>query len=165
MSRYFPAPVLSALLFVLWLLLNQSSSTGNLALAALLAVGVPWFSERLRPEKAVLHNPMTIVRLGLTVLWDIVTANIEVARAILGPESAIDPRFVWVPLDIRDPHGILALAGIITLTPGTLSSDLSDDRRHLLVHVFNADDDAALIAEIKRRYEAPLIRIFEGDPA
>ena len=95
------------------------------------------------------------------MLGDIVKSNIVVARQVLGPESRIRPAFVWVPLDIRDPHGIVALAGIITLTPGTLSSELSDDRRHLLVHAFNVDDEQALIAEIKQRYEAPLREIFE----
>jgi multicomponent K+:H+ antiporter subunit E len=59
----------------------------------------------------------------------------------------------------------VALAGIVTMTPGTLSADLSDDRRHLLVHAFDVDDDAAqaaLIADIQLRYEAPLMQIFEG---
>jgi multicomponent K+:H+ antiporter subunit E len=82
----------------------------------------------------------------------------DVAKRVLGPESAIRPAFVWVPLDIQDPHGIVALAGIITLTPGTLSSDLSEDRRHLLVHALHCEDEAALVADIKARYEAPLRR-------
>jgi multicomponent K+:H+ antiporter subunit E len=70
-----------------------------------------------------------------------------------------------VPLSIRDAHGIAVLASVITMTPGTLSADLSDDRRQLLVHSFDVDDDAAeqaLVAEIKARYEAPLIAIFDG---
>jgi multicomponent K+:H+ antiporter subunit E len=94
------------------------------------------------------------------VLKDIVTSNIDVARLILGRESAIQPRFVWVPLTITDPHGIVALAGIITMTPGTLSAELAPDRSHLLVHAFNVDDEAALIASIKTRYELPLMEIF-----
>jgi len=94
------------------------------------------------------------------VLLDIVLANFEVARRILGPEAALRPRFVWLPLDIRDPYGIAALAGIITLTPGTVSSDLSADRQYLLVHAFNCDDPAALVASIKQRYERPLMEIF-----
>jgi multicomponent K+:H+ antiporter subunit E len=88
--------------------------------------------------------------------------RVEVARRILGPETAIRSRFVWLPLTITDPHGIVALAGIITMTPGTLSSELTDDRRHLLIHVLDVDDEAALIAGIKARYEAPLLRVFEG---
>ena len=162
MRRLLPSPVLSALLFVLWPLLNQSWSPGQLLMGAALALGIPWFSERLRPGKPALRAPWVIVRLGFVVLWDIVIANVEVARRILGRESAIRPRFVWLPLTITDPHAIVALAGIVTMTPGTLSSELTPDRRHLLIHVLNVDDEAALVAGIKARYEAPLLAIFEG---
>jgi len=99
------------------------------------------------------------------VLWDIVVSNIEVARRILGPEARIQPRFVWLPLTLTDPHGIVTLASIITMTPGTLSSELTEDRRHLLIHAFNVHDETALIADIKARYETPLIDIFEGGGA
>lgn len=163
--RMLPAPLLSAVLFAVWLLLNQSLSLGHIALAALLAITVPWFSERLRPERPRLRAPGVALRLAGVVLWDIVKSSIEVARRILGPESAISPRFVWVPLSIRDPHGIITLAGIITMTPGTLSAEVDDRRTHLLIHAFNVDDEAALIADIKARYEAPLCLIFDGTPS
>lgn len=161
LRRLLPAPLLSAVLFVVWLLLNQSISLGHLALALALAIGVPWFTERLRPERPRIRNWGTVVRLGWVVLWDIVKSNVEVARRILGPESAIKPAFVWLPLAIRDPHGQIALAGIITMTPGTLSADFDESHTHLLVHAFNVDDEAALIADIKARYETPLRKIFE----
>lgn len=156
-----PAPLLSLVLFVSWLLLNNTLDPAHLLLATVLAVAIPWFTEPLRPDKPRLRRWSVAGKLALVVLWDIVLSNVEIARRILGPESAIRPRFVWVPLSIRDPHGIVTLAGIITMTPGTLSSDLSEDRRWLLVHAFNVDDEAALVATIKRRYEAPLREIFE----
>ena len=161
MKRRFPAPLLSATLFAVWLLLNNTLDPAQLVLGALLAIVVPWFTETLRPERPRIRKPLLIVRLGLVVLWDIVLSNIEVARRILGPEEAIRPAFVWMPLELTDPHAIVSLAGIITMTPGTLSAELSPDRRHLLVHAFNVDDEAALIAQMKARYEAPLKEIFE----
>jgi multicomponent K+:H+ antiporter subunit E len=162
--RLLPAPMISALLFVSWLLLNLSLSLGHIALAALLAIVIPWFTERLRPDRPRLRHPMVLLRLLGVVLWDIVKSNVEVARRILGPESAIRPAFVWVPLSIRDPHGIALLAGIITMTPGTLSADITDDRRYLLVHAFNVADEAALVEDIKSRYEAPLLHVFGESP-
>lgn len=162
--RLLPAPMMSALLFVIWLLLNLSLSLGHIALAALLAVVIPWFTERLRPDRPRLRRPTLMLRLFGVVLWDIVKSNIEVARRVLGPESVIRPAFIWVPLAIRDPHGIALLAGIITMTPGTLSADLTDDRSYLLVHAFNVNDEAALVEEIKARYEAPLLHVFGERP-
>lgn len=165
MRRLMPSPWLSAVLFVAWPLLNQSWSLAQVMLGAVLALLVPWLTQALRPDRPVLRHPATIARLTLIVLWDIVVSNIEVARRILGSEARIQPRFFWLPLTITDPHGIVTLAGIITLTPGTLSSELTEDRRHLLIHAFNVRDEAALVAGIKARYEAPLIDIFEGGDA
>lgn len=160
-SRLLPAPGLSLVLWVSWLMLNESVSAGHLLLGAALALVVPWFTERYRPDKPALRGALTACRLALVVLADIVKSNLIVARQVLGPESRVRPAFVWVPLDIRDPHGIVALAAIITLTPGTLSSDLSEDRRHLLVHALHVEDAEALVADIKQRYESPLREIFE----
>ena len=159
--RLLPSPPISLLLFVAWLMLNASLSAGHLLLAAVFAVAVPLVTERLRPEKARLRHLFVAARLAAVVLKDIVLSNVEVARRILGPESAIQPRFVWLPLRLRDPHALVALAGIITLTPGTLSAEISADRRHLLIHAFNVEDEAALIRDIQTRYEAPLRQIFE----
>lgn len=160
MKRWLPAPLLSAVLFAVWLLLANSIDPAHVALAALLALAVPRFVDR-GADTPRLKRPASIARLALVVLWDIVRSNIDVARRILGPESALNPRFVQVPLDLRDTYGILLLSGIITMTPGTLTADVSDDRRHLLVHALNVVDEAALIDAIKSRYERPLREIFE----
>jgi multicomponent K+:H+ antiporter subunit E len=160
--RLVPAPILSAILFVGWLLLVGSVSAGHVVLAAVLAIAIPLWSERLRPERTRIGAWGTIVRLTLVVFFDIVASAWTVAKQILGSEDRIRPGFVWVPLTIRDAYGTASLASIITMTPGTLSVDLSPDQRYLLVHALHVDDPAELIAGIKARYERPLIAIFEG---
>ncbi len=161
--QLFPAPILSAMLFVSWLMLVGSLSAGQVALAALLAIAIALWSERLRPERARIGAWGTIMRLAIVVLYDIVASALVVARQILGPEERIRPGFVWVPLAIRNPHGVASLASIITMTPGTLSVDFSPDRHHLLVHALHVDDPADLITLVKERYERPLMAIFEGN--
>jgi multicomponent K+:H+ antiporter subunit E len=162
LRRLLPAPYVSAALFAGWLMMNQSLSPGNLVLAALFALVIPWITDNLRDEKPRPRKLGTLARLLLVVLKDIVMSNIEVAKRILGPESAIRPAFVWVPLKLRDPHAQVLLAGMITMTPGTLSAAFSDDRRFLLVHAFNMGDEAALVEDIQVRYEAPLIEVFDA---
>lgn len=160
MKRFLPAPGITMALFVAWAMLNGSLSAGQLILGALLALAIPWSLRRMRPQTPTLARPEVALRLALVVAKDIVVSGLGVARRILGPEAAIRPRFVWLPLAIRDPHGIAALAGIVTMTPGTLSAEISPDRRFLLIHAFDLDDEAALIADIQRRYEAPLRIVF-----
>ena len=160
MRSLLPAPLLSLAVAVVWLLLVGTVAPAHLLLAVVLAVLLPLVAQRLRPERANMHRPLLAAMLALRVLGDIVVSNIEVARRILGPESKLRPGFIWIPLEVRNPYGIATLAGIITMTPGTLSSELSADRRHLLVHCFHLEDAAATIAQIKRRYESPLREIF-----
>jgi len=160
MRRFVPSLPLSASVFVLWLLLVAELTVGQVALALVLAIALPLLAGLLEPERAHVGRALRVARLAGVVLWDMVLSNIEVARRILGPESAITPGFVWVPLDLGNIHGITALASIITLTPGTLSAELTADQRHLLVHCFNLKDPEATVAAIKARYEAPLKEIF-----
>lgn len=160
MKRLLPSLPLSVAVFLLWLLLVARIDAGHVLLALALAIALPLLARLLEPEDARVGRPRAVLRLALRVLWDIVLSNIEVARRILGPERAIRPGFVWVPLDLTSIHGITALASIITLTPGTLSAELAPDRRHLLVHCFNLRDADATITAIKQRYEAPLKEIF-----
>jgi multicomponent K+:H+ antiporter subunit E len=76
------------------------------------------------------------------------------------PNSKLKPAWVVVPLDLVQPEAITMLAGTITLTPGTVSADLSDKGHSLLVHVLHTDDPDSVVEEIKTRYEARLKEIF-----
>ncbi len=160
MNRFIPSRPLALAVFLLWLLLEGEFGLGALLFALLLALVLPLLGEPLRHSRARMQRPGTALRLAGVVLWDIVVSNIEVARLVLGRQSRIHPGFVVVPLDLTNDHGITALAGIITLTPGTVSAELSADRRALLVHCLNLTDPAATVAQIKQRYEAPLKEIF-----
>jgi multicomponent K+:H+ antiporter subunit E len=161
MSRLLPQPIVSLLLFVVWLLLNNTVHPAHLLLGAALAVAIPLFTSRLTVGAPRIKKWPRLFGLTAIVFYDIIKSNLDVARLILGRESNIHPAFVWLPLAITDAHAKALLAGIITMTPGTLSSDFSEDGRWLLIHALNVPDADALIADIKSRYEAPLMEIFE----
>jgi multicomponent K+:H+ antiporter subunit E len=159
-GRWFPFPYASAVLLLLWLMLNSTLAPAHLLLGAFLGWAIPFLSSRLLGRKVRLHRPVLALRLLLTVLYDIVVANLTVARLILGPRSALRPAFIQVPVDLREPYAVFTLACIVTLTPGTVSSRISEDKRWLLVHALDVDDEASLIADIRQRYELPLKEIF-----
>ncbi len=158
-ARVLPRPFASFAIAVLWLLLN-GTTPGQGILAVLLALTLTHLLPAPALGRHTVHAPVVMLKLTLVVLYDIVKANIDVALRILGPESRIRPGYVWVPLDLRTPPGITLFAGIITMTPGTLSCEVSEDRRWLLVHCFHLEDPAAVVTEVKQRYEAPLMAIF-----
>jgi len=158
--RLIPHPVLSVFLLLLWLLLNNSAAPGQILLGALLGILIPLFTRRFWPERLVFANPVLILRFTGLVLRDIILANFAVARVVLGPQQAIQPAFVRVPLDIQGDFPITLLASVVSLTPGTVSAEIDVERRCLLVHALSVDDTQALVQEIKTRYEAPIKEIF-----
>jgi len=96
------------------------------------------------------------------VLWDIVVSNIQVAKLVLFRRGdSLRSQFVVVPLELTSPEAIATLAGTITMTPGTVSVDMSADGRALLVHCLETDDPEGTVAAIKSRYEQRLMRIFQ----
>lgn len=163
MKRWLPSPSLSLALFVVWLLLNQSLDIATLLLAALLAIAVPVLTQSLRPARVHMRRPVVALRLSGIVAHDLVESALTVARLLLTRRNdQMSPCFVRVPLELRDPNALAVLAMIICLTPGTAWAEIALDRSTLLIHVFDLDDVPAFIAMVKKRYEAPLMEIFES---
>lgn len=163
MKRWIPSPPLSLALFVVWLLLNQSLDAATLLFAAILALAVPVLTQSLRPATVRMRRPWLALRLTGVIALDLVHSALTVGRLLLTRRSAdMKPRFVHVPLDLRDPNALAVLAMILCLTPGTAWGEITFDRSVLLIHVFDVEDEQAFITLLKERYERPLMEIFES---
>lgn len=162
MRRLFPHPYLSLTLVVLWFLLVNQWKLGSLVMALILATIIPLLTSAWWPDRPRVKRPFGLAAYALMVLWDVIVANFQVARIVLFmPRARIQSAWITVPLDLTTPEAISLLAGTITMTPGTLTADLSADGRALLVHALHAPDPDAVRDDIKSRYEARLKRIFE----
>lgn len=158
-----PPPLLTSVLAGMWLLLEQTLALGQIVLAALLAIGLARAASILRPLQPRLRRARTVPVLSFVVLADIVRSNVHVARIVLGlvRDRAVRSGFLDIPLELRDPHGLAALAVIVTSTPGTVWVDLSPEGDRLTLHVLDLGDEAEWIRMFRVRYERPLMRIFE----
>lgn len=161
-TRFLPHPLLTLTLTAVWLMLMNDLSLGNFLLGLILGIIVPQITAAFWPMRPVIRRPLKIAEYILVVLWDIVVANINVAYIVVFKSNRqLRPHFITVPLDIHSPAAITVLAGSITMTPGTLTADLSADGRALLVHCLDTGDPETEVAGIKQRYEARLKEIFE----
>jgi len=158
--RVLPSLPQSFTVLVFWLLMAEDFALANVLMALLLALVMPLIAARLEREFARMARPDVLLKLAGMLLWDLVKANTTVARQVLGPERKLNPHFIWIPLELTNIHGISALAAVITLTPGTVAAALTEDRRHMLVHVLSTDDPQGMIKAIKQRYEIPLRKVF-----
>jgi len=162
MLRYIlPQPALTGIVVVVWLLLLNSLSFGGLLVALVVGLSVPMVTNRFWPKGESLKWGPAMAGYLAVVIFDIVIANFEVAYTILARRNS-DLRSQWltVPLELRSSEAITALAATISLTPGTVSADVSADGRVLLVHALDVADPAEAVKRIKTRYEARLLRIF-----
>ena len=156
-----PHPVMTLILAIVWIILQNNLSFGMAVFGLILGVIIPrltavWWPDRPRGFKIGKMTAYVVL-----VLWDIIVANVEVAWIVLTrPNSKLRPAWIVIPLDLRQPEAITVLAGTITLTPGTVSSDVSNTGHYLLVHALDAPDPDAVRDDIKQRYEARLKEIF-----
>jgi multicomponent K+:H+ antiporter subunit E len=162
MRRLMPSPWLSLGLLIGWVLLTRSFSLGQFLLGSLLAIVLPLIMSALRPTPGPLRRWGLLIRLILRVGKDVIISAVQVAAGVWQSQArAPCGAFVVVPLELRDPHALAALAMISAVVPGTVWSELAADHSAVMIHVFDVPDEAAFIHHFKSDYEQPLKEIFE----
>ncbi len=159
--KVLPLPLHSLVLFTVWLLLNSSADVSTITVAVFLALFIPILLSPFCVPLTPIKKPMAAVVYLFKLLLDIIVSCIQVSIQVMSPVSKLTPGFIKIPLDMSDEFPITVLSSSISLTPGTVSVDVSMDKQFLYVHVLHMDDEAALVAHIKRRYETPLKEIFQ----
>ena len=158
-ARILPHPFVSVIVGVSWLMLNHSATLFDVTVAFILGLIIPKLVQPFIVNTPNIHWTSAF-KLFFVVLWDIIVSNIRIAKQVLGPTKNLQPKWFRVPLDTEHEHVTTLLAMIITTTPGTVSAGIDQERGDILVHALTSDDPDAEILEIKERYEAPLMAIF-----
>ena len=162
MRRLLPHPGLTGGLIIAWMLFLNAFTLGGLILAVVLGVLVPIVTSRFWPNRPQVRFGWDMLVYAWILGVDVVIANFEVAWVVMTrPNHKLRSAWFSVPLALKSPESVDILAGTISLTPGTVSADISSDGRHLLVHALDVADVDAAVARIKNRYEAQLLKVFQ----
>lgn len=153
--------LLNLLLALSWILLTGAFTFGNFLLGFVLSFMTIWLlggsvGDNQRYVWRVLHIPSFTV----FFLAELTKANIRVAIDVLTPRHLMTPGIVAIPLDVRGKLEITLLANLITLTPGTLSLDVSDDHKVLYVHSMYITDPDSFRRDIKDNLERKIIKLL-----
>lgn len=162
MKRWLPYPLLAAGIFVMWLLLTQSFSPGQVLLGLAVSLVASAGMMRLRHPATRIQSWPKLIELAFVVFVDIVRSNIAVVRIALTPNPKRHSQFIRLNVRLRDPQALTILALIITATPGTAWVQYNRLDGMLLIHIFDLVDEEAWIRLIEYRYERLLMEIFEG---
>ena len=145
--------LLNVLLALAWIALTGQFSPINLVEGFILGYIMLWFVQRTVGPSRYFSKVRQVLGFAAFFAWELLLANLRVAYSVLAPSKSLRPGIVAIPLDVKTDAEITLLVNLITLTPGTLSLDVSDDRRVLYVHALYVDDVDDFRCQIKQGFE------------
>ena len=152
---------INILLALLWSALTGQFTLENLTTGFILGYAVLYLLRRVFRDRQYFAKGRQIVWIVVFFLWELLIANLRVARDVLQPGPLrVKPRVIAVPIDVQGDVPLLLLADLVSLTPGTLLLDISDDRKTMFIHAIHAPDRIKLIDEIKIGFERLVIGLF-----
>ena len=153
--------VANILLTVIWVALTGNFSLINYIFGFVLSFFILWVISKEKKKSTYFTLVPKVIGFVFYFLFELVKANLEVAYEVITPKLKMTPGIVKVPLKIQSDIGITLLANLISLTPGTLSLDVSDDKKVLFVHAMYIKDKDEFIRGIKNGFEKRLLDIFK----
>ncbi len=154
--------LLNIVLALAWAALTEDFNPTNLTFGFILGYCTLFAARRALGPSDYFLKVRQAISFTLFFLWELILANLRVAYDVLTPRDHMKPRVIAVPLDARTDAEITALAYFISLTPGTLSLDVSTDKRTLFIHAMYAPDADALRREIKQGFERRLLELMRS---
>ncbi len=154
--------LLNLILAFAWGAMTADFSALSLATGAVLGFFALWLSAPLTGiDDSYFKRFWRSVYLAGFFLWELLLSSVKVAWDVIRPVPQNKPALIEVPLTVKSDFEILLLTNLISLTPGTLSVDVTEDRETLIVHAMFADDAEAIIDDIKNGFERLIMGVFE----
>jgi multicomponent Na+:H+ antiporter subunit E len=163
----FATILFNVLLALLWVLLNENVTREtffpSFVAGNIVAALVQWIFRRIHgPERVFFHHAFqprkigVLLRLGWNFLYELVLSNIQVVKVVIQPKLEIQSALIRLPIELENDLSITLLANMITMTPGTITMDVADDRKSLVIHCLNVTDIEGTKQTIREKFELPL---------
>lgn len=150
------------LLAFAWATMTAEFTLANLAVGFGLGFLILLFARRAVGLESYARKVRQAIGLFFFFIWELIQSNLRLAHDVITPGYYMKPAVVAVPLDVRSDLEITLLANLVSLTPGTLSLDVSDDRSVLFIHVMYVDNDDldAVRRGIKTGFERRVLELL-----
>ncbi len=152
---------MNILLTIVWVALNGKFDEGNFLFGFILSFGIMWVVSRSADSDRKYFTKIPKIISFFFFFWfELVKANIHVAYEVITPKLQMTAGIVKFPLSAKTDLEITLLANLISLTPGTLSLDVTADKKFLFVHSMYIEDRESFITEIKDGFERRLLEVM-----
>lgn len=151
--------VVNLVIALIWMLLQDTPSLNQFIFGYLLGAGVLYYIHRQAATPFYLRRVVAGIELVVIFLYEVAWSSLRVAYLLAHPKLPINPGLLALPLDARSDVQITMLAGMITMTPGTLSVEVSHDRSHLFIHALELDDPTETAQTLKKKFERRILEV------
>lgn len=145
--------ILNLLIGVIWMFLSESYSFASFIVGFVIGTALLYLLNRFIPGSYYFKHVRAILYLVFLFIRELLLANIEVLKWVYKPKLDFQPGILALPIDVKKNWEITLLANLITLTPGTLSVDVSRDQRYIYIHALDLPDVNETIVSIKESFE------------
>ncbi|WP_039052669.1 Na+/H+ antiporter subunit E [Sphingobacterium sp. T2] len=149
--------LMNLLLSFIWVALTGSMYYTNFVFGFMLGFGILWIMNRNEGDRSYFYKVPRIISLVFYFIWQMIKANLQVAYDVITPRYFMRPGIVKFPLNARTETEINLLSMMISLTPGTLILDISEDRKTMYIHVMYLDNPEKFVREMKTGLERRLL--------
>lgn len=142
-----------------WMFLKNQWAIPDFIIGYFWGLVILFLMRRFLAGRFYFERVLAAGKLFFLFLWELLLANVQVIRDILRPKLKIEPGIFAMPTELKSDWEITLLSLLITLTPGTLVMDISDDNKILYIHAMNIPDADQAIAEIKNTFEKAIMEV------
>ena len=153
--------LLNILLAIAWVALTGEFNAGNFAIGFVIVYLLLALTRPNESARTYTTQVRHLFSFSLFFIKELIFSSLRVTVQVLSPTLNMQPAVVAVPLDIRSDAGITLLGNLITLTPGTLTLEVAEDRSQIFVHAMHVEDVAAFRQEIKEGFERRILEVME----
>lgn len=145
--------ILNLMIAVIWMFLSESYSFASFLVGFVIGAALLFLLNRFIPDTYYFREVKAILFLIFLFIKELILANLEVLKWVYKPKLNFQPGIIALPIDVKNNWEITLLANLITLTPGTLSVDISRDQRFIYIHAIDLPDVNQTIVGIKETFE------------
>ncbi|WNF37678.1 Na+/H+ antiporter subunit E [Bacillaceae bacterium IKA-2] len=148
-------------LAIVWMLLRGDFSPVEFLIGYVVGIALLFALRRFLRFDFYFRRVIAIVKLILLFTWELILANIDVAKIVLSPKLDIQPGIIAIPTKLKTEWEVTLLASLISLTPGTLSMYFSEDGKTIYVHSIHVPDKEAMIKQIQNTFERAILEVTQ----
>ncbi|KGA97129.1 cation:proton antiporter [Alkalihalobacillus alcalophilus ATCC 27647 = CGMCC 1.3604] len=155
--------LLNLLIAFAWVNFQHSYTSVDFLVGYIIGIFILFFLRRFMKFDFYMRRVWALIKLAVLFFVELIKANIDVLRVVLKPKLDNQPGIIAVPTKLTTDWEVSLLAALISLTPGTLSMDFSQDGKYIYVHALDIPNKEQMVRDIHDTFERAIMEVTRGN--